>query len=430
MTAIGWHFQSGVPGWASALVNAQYNKVMDPGTVDPLPGKKTIGRVYVEDWVSNGWIMEGAAGAQKWFDYCRPAYEKAPWVHAWEGPNEPPVETSAQRRALLAFTVRWCEMVRPLGILTVGYNLSTGWTDIGKAADLGLGLKYMDYVGLHEYGAPSMQHGASWNCLRYRRTVAEWQKAGFTVPPIFIGETGIDGGVLGPETAKRGWQRFASEQEYAAQLDWYAGELSKDPLVAGAVAFTSTPAGWGSFDVHESLSRRIAADNAKRQAPVAPPPVAQPPTDIIRPRLRWPVAEVRITQEFGGNGANYAKFGLVGHNGVDLRAATGEPVFAPHAGQAWVYTDTDYGQVVEVWYPRIGSDAAYKTIVAHGSRQLITHGRMVEAGQEIMLAGSTGNSTGPHVHFGFKPLRGPGGLKPRNPGYLDWVDPRFYTEAI
>lgn len=426
MTAIGWHFQSGVPGWASGLVNAEYNKIMDPGTADPLQGRKTIGRVYVEDHISNEWIMRGDVAA--WLALCEPYYQRAEWVHAWEGPNEPPVETLQQRQALTAFTVAWAKRMRQRGRRTVGLNISVGRPDIGVAGDLGPALQYLDYVGLHEYGAPSMQHGQSWYCLRYRRTVAEWQAAGFTVPKIIIGECGIDGGVLGPETAKQGWQRFASEQEYAAQLDWYAGEISKDPLVVGAVAFTATPAGWASFDVTESLSRRIAADNAKRTAPVAPPPVVQPPTEIVRPRLRWPLANVHITQEFGVNGANYARFGLIGHNGIDLRAATGTPVFAPHSGQAWVYTDTDYGQVVEVWYPRIEQGARYKTIVAHGSRQLVTHGRMVEAGQDIMLAGSTGNSTGPHVHFSFKPLRGPGGMKPRNPGYLDWVDPRFFTE--
>ena len=296
MADIGWHFQGPTPGWAAGVVNAQWNKVMDPGAVDPLPGRKTVGRTYVDDQASNELVARGAHGAETWFALNRAAYERAPWVAAWEGPNEPPVATREQRRALAAFTTRHGELLHGIGRQHVGLNLSVGWTDIGTAPELGPCLKACDFVGLHEYGAPTMQSGEGWYCLRYRRTVQEWQATGFAVPPLLITELGIDGGVIG--RPKQGWRSFCSEEEYARQLAWYLGETRNDRLVAGMMVFTSSPLGWEDFEVGESLSVKIAAVNeAMKSIPVGVDGVEKC-VAIARP---LPRGIGRVSQVFGVN---------------------------------------------------------------------------------------------------------------------------------
>lgn len=167
--------------------------------------------------------------------------------------------------------------------------------------------------------------------------------------------------------------------------------------------------------------------------PVTPPVVPSPPvaTRLITPLLAWPLGPVvlgTLTQRFGENPANYAIFGLIGHNGIDVGIPLGTPVYASHAGQAWIYTDTGlrggYGRVVEIWNPQIAGGSAFKTIYAHLSDWSVADRAHVQAGQLIGHTGSTGNSTGPHIHFSIKLLQG------RNPGYLNWTDPAPYLNRV
>src|SRR5512146_3455849 len=113
--ALGTHWQGSVPGWANALSNAEFQKVIDPGPLDPFPGRKTIGRAYVPDNISNLYVAAGAQGAEAFYQYCRPIYERAPWVWCWEAANEPGVATPAQRAALVAFTRRWVDLMHAAG---------------------------------------------------------------------------------------------------------------------------------------------------------------------------------------------------------------------------------------------------------------------------------------------------------------------------
>lgn len=83
------------------------------------------------------------------------------------------------------------------------------------------------------------------------------------------------------------------------------------------------------------------------------------------------------------------------HNGTDFAAKTGQPVYAIEAGvviiagwnDAYGYlTVIDHGGGVSSWY-------------GHSSRLLVRPNESVTQGQQIALAGSTGWSTGPHVHL-------------------------------
>lgn len=85
-----------------------------------------------------------------------------------------------------------------------------------------------------------------------------------------------------------------------------------------------------------------------------------------------------------------------GHVAIDIGASTGTPIYAADAGYVLEsgWTDVGYGQ-----YVLIDHGNGYSTLYAHMSQRLVSAGETVERGQEIGLVGSTGNSTGPHLHF-------------------------------
>jgi len=229
MSKLTLHLQS-CPSWVPQFIErsgVEWIKWIDPPQVDPGWGVKVIGRTYEPDGVSNDRIWKGAAGAHSWFDTWRPFYDSRRWVYAWEAPNEPqPMANQDFRSRLNEFTVELARLMHGAGLRLVGMNWGVGWPDIGHAPQMGEGVQACDYLGLHEYAAPTMQDGGGWLTLRYRRTVQELTNAGYIVPPIIIGECGIDGGVIGqPRT---GWRTFTDWPGYLAQLAWYSGELDRD----------------------------------------------------------------------------------------------------------------------------------------------------------------------------------------------------------
>ena len=131
------------------------------------------------------------------------------------------------------------------------------------------------------------------------------------------------------------------------------------------------------------------------------------------PTLLWPVEGGRISQFWGENRAMYARFGLSGHNGLDIAVPEGTPVRAGATG--WVREAMEnpalgkYIKVMHGWG---------HTVYAHLSELQVRHGQQVEAGQVIGLSGNTGNSTGPHLHLGVRIApydRGDGWLGYSNP---------------
>ncbi len=427
MSKLGWHFQ-GLPAWAPGVVNSQYAKLIDPPAENPLPQCRVIGRVYVPDNEANAMVMQGAAGAETWFRHCWPSYQHSPWVWAWEGTNESPVGTPAQRAALVAFTRRWVSLMHAANLRTVALCLSTGWPDVGEAWQLAGALEETDAWAVHEYSAPTMQDAVSWECLRYRRTVAELRAVGARIPPLLITECGIDGGVIG--RPKTGWKSYTDRAGYLAQLVWYDGELARDDYVLTATPFTAGPNGdWQDFDVDEELSRGIA-EHIRQSVPAPepePPPVVVPPVvvpcaasagihlHILRP---LPGNIGYVSQWFGEHGADYSQWQMIGHNGLDYAVLVGTPVLAAHAGRARVGSDpAGYGTFVRVVALK------WETIYGHLDRATIGDGEVVDDGEQIGLSGNTGASTGPHLHLGLKLSKG------TNPGYRDWVDPLPYRDV-
>jgi len=83
------------------------------------------------------------------------------------------------------------------------------------------------------------------------------------------------------------------------------------------------------------------------------------------------------------------------HAGLDFAAPAGTPIYAAAGGVvASAETHAAYGKTVEI---RHGNDLS--TVYAHASKLLVKPGDIVRRGQIIAEVGTTGRSTGPHVHF-------------------------------
>ena len=84
------------------------------------------------------------------------------------------------------------------------------------------------------------------------------------------------------------------------------------------------------------------------------------------------------------------------HKGIDLRLSTGDTVRAAFSGKVRLtkYERGGYG-----FYVVLRHDNGMETVYGHLSRFLVKPDQRVEVGQPIALGGSTGHSTGPHLHF-------------------------------
>ena len=115
---------------------------------------------------------------------------------------------------------------------------------------------------------------------------------------------------------------------------------------------------------------------------------------IKRAPLRKPLTMLEVTSPFGARVDPF--FGrMATHTGVDLREATGAPARATAAGKVvsagWA---GGYGNMVE-----IDHGAGYTTRYGHLSSIAVEPGQMVEAREIIGRVGSTGRSTGSHLHY-------------------------------
>ena len=108
--------------------------------------------------------------------------------------------------------------------------------------------------------------------------------------------------------------------------------------------------------------------------------------------LQWPLpGHTYISCHFGEVDA----FGNAGHRGTDIPAPEGTPILAAHSGTVLVsgWNDSYGNQVL------LDNGAGLSTRYAHMTKTAVTAGETVTAGQVIGYVGSTGDSTGNHLHF-------------------------------
>lgn len=129
----------------------------------------------------------------------------------------------------------------------------------------------------------------------------------------------------------------------------------------------------------------------------APTPIPTPPTQTTTPSkpttivahssssLQWPTVRRRITQYYTWR-----------HTGVDIGDAIGTPIYAAEDGVIEIagWNRGGYG-----YYIIIDHGNGFKTLYGHNSKLFVSAGERVTRGQQISNMGSTGRSTGPHLHF-------------------------------
>ena len=112
----------------------------------------------------------------------------------------------------------------------------------------------------------------------------------------------------------------------------------------------------------------------------------------------WPCpASSRITSKFGAR-SSPTEGASSNHKGIDIGAATGSDILAAAAGEVVVSTYSySAGN-----YVMINHGGGVYTVYMHASKRLCSVGDTVKQGQVIAKVGSTGYSTGPHLHFGIR----------------------------
>ncbi|MDQ4120376.1 MAG: M23 family metallopeptidase [Acidobacteriota bacterium] len=111
----------------------------------------------------------------------------------------------------------------------------------------------------------------------------------------------------------------------------------------------------------------------------------------------FPVHGGRLTGNYGMRGNPFDEYGFAEfHAGLDVAAPLGTPVVAAGKGTVtFSGADGGYGNVVIIEH----ADGKVTTRYAHLARCDVSAGDVVVSGQQIGLVGSTGRSTGPHLHY-------------------------------
>lgn len=142
-----------------------------------------------------------------------------------------------------------------------------------------------------------------------------------------------------------------------------------------------------------TIGKKIILPGAK---PISAPVVYRPPQTTNLPtsrisapasntKLLWPTAARRITQYFGWR-----------HTGLDIAGPIGTPIYAAESG---VVIKAGWNRGGYGYYIIIDHGNGLATLYGHNSKLLVSTGEQVVRGQQISQMGSTGRSTGPHLHF-------------------------------
>lgn len=318
------------------------------------------------------------------------------------GINEPRVWDNID--AVVRYYVAFCDQCTALGIKAAALNLSVGWPANNGGQTLPNWKPYYPvYEAIrrgnhvlccHEYTDDKQGVNGMWGWWTGRTLTCPWDV------PILIGEWGVDLYVSNPNVDKnaRGWRPYLSVEDFWGLNLQYNTRMSADKRVIGICGFTSDGAKeWNSFDFLPVYSHWKTWAKEQPSKPDVVLPVPPVPDNAINNKLVHPCLGFPISQRFYQNPQNYAKFGLPGHNGTDFAVPLNTPLKAPASGTIeWVgYDESGYGNYVRLY----SNTFSVHFFMAHFEKVVVQQGQTVQAGDVIGLCGSTGNSTGPHLHF-------------------------------
>ncbi|MBR3932565.1 MAG: M23 family metallopeptidase [Clostridia bacterium] len=152
--------------------------------------------------------------------------------------------------------------------------------------------------------------------------------------------------------------------------------------------------------IEDAEAQYAAADKAEKEAREAAEKAAKSgkyeiPPNFVGGQFMWPSNTTIVTSPYGYRIHPVTKRQRF-HSGVDIGASYGTNIYAANSGTVVVagYNTGGYGN-----YVVINHGGGYSTLYAHCSALKVSSGQHVERGQVIALCGSTGMSTGPHIHF-------------------------------
>ncbi len=117
--------------------------------------------------------------------------------------------------------------------------------------------------------------------------------------------------------------------------------------------------------------------------------------------LLWPTDYSVVTQPFGANPHIYTRFGMPGHEGIDIRALMNTNIYCCADGEVYLVHTNPKSHPYGI-HVRIRHKDGYKTVYGHLAQPLVKEGQQVTAGQVLGKADSTGASTGSHLHLTLK----------------------------
>ena len=198
-------------------------------------------------------------------------------------------------------------------------------------------------------------------------------------------------GVAGPTTrqalGRRGRPAYGSRAIRAGARGWDVAALQFHLARSG---FPS-----GSIDGGMGPHTTAALKRFQARAGLAADGIAGPAT-LAAVKRPSPASPIRLRRPVGAAiGDRYGFRGSRLHAGLDFRSAMGDPVAAAGAGTVAVRAyDGGWGN-----YVVLAHGSGVRTVYAHLSRIAVSQGQSVAAGARIGAVGSTGTSTGPHLHF-------------------------------
>jgi hypothetical protein len=335
------------------------------------------------------------------------------------GINEPFVRDAAEEKAAFEYNKAMLDRATVLGFKVAALNLSVGWprnmgTGLPPVWDPFLALedsinKGGHFLCVHEYwyNDPDESwtevNGIPFGWLAHRVNYCPMQV------PIIIGECGmekmVDANRWNNEgRPNKGWMGNVSADVFAKQLWKYADKVN--PNVFSVLPFTTD---WGSHDwdtqdtlgAHNQILARAHSANWPSTYPTKPTLHEDEGQVVIDPTPTQST-KMAVHRPYPPNTGTFVRgFGSTPtHGGIDISMVSNTPLYAMADGVvAWADTDDaangGYGNYVRVFYPSLGFDSFY----AHLTRYTVKTGDTVKKGQIVGYSGSTGNSTGPHLHL-------------------------------
>lgn len=162
--------------------------------------------------------------------------------------------------------------------------------------------------------------------------------------------------------------------------------LQNTVLPVGRRLYLPRRSDWKNYLTKEDLKPIRKATDPKSVA--ANNQVAKKTADNKAPQFKWPLKKFVLTSKHGQRRGRP-------HQGVDLSAQPGTPIFAAASGKV-IYAKrfAGYGNLIVIKH-----NERFFSAYAHAQQILTTQGREVKTGQKIATVGRTGRASGNHLHF-------------------------------